>query len=310
MGSLSFALGGALAGAGAGAAHVGQEINERIMREGLERLRNDYANQRQQTAIEAEAARQKQGQTFQHGETEEAARRAVAAAGATRTFEEEQNRLGRKSRETVGAGHDTARLDAAALAAYQRSSTAAGKSTIKPFQARTMKVADPRNALSPPIDRAYDYDPNTGISYVQVGNRHYRMDGRTGQPIDGRTGDTYNPAARSRDDDADPSELQALAATPYEKVPAGYQNGGMTYAEAFEKEHGYIPSDLLGSVNRLSQQQPQSQSQSTSIKLPSGRVFNVPAGVTLGGGGSAGGGGGGADTSASAQDQQDDSDGE
>lgn len=293
MGSLAYALGGALAGGGAGAAAVGAEATNAIVKEGIERLRNNYENERQQVAIQAQKNLQAQSETFTHSESEIAAQRAIAAAAATREYEAREKAADRATREKVGAGHDTARLDAAAVAAYQRSSTAAGKNTIKPFQSKTMKVADPRNPLSPPVDRAYTYDPNTGISYVQVGNRHYRMNGQTGEPIDGRTGAVYNPATRRRGDDADvsPAEVQAVTATPYEKVPSGYKNAGMTYIEAFEAEHGYVPSQIVGNVGRLSQQQQQqSASQSSSIKLPSGRVLNVPAGMTLGGGGSTAGG--------------------
>jgi hypothetical protein len=173
-----------------------------------------------------------------------------------------------------------------------------------------MKVADPRNPLSPPVDTAYSYDPNTGISYVQRGGRFYRMNGQTGEPIDGRTGQTYNPQADRRTnttgDDLDaptPSELQMLAASPYETVPAGYANGGMTYAQAFEKQHGYLPADLAGHISRLSAQQ-QPSGQNISIKLPSGRVVQLPPGAGAAGSGMS------ASADSDYQDQKDDSSGE
>jgi hypothetical protein len=316
MGSLAYAAGGALAGGGQGAAAVGKEDLQEVVQSNLERLRNDYANQRQQTAIAAQQGLQQQAETFQHGETEEAAARAVAAAGATRNFQAEQDRLLRESREKIGAGHDAARVDAAYIETYLRSlNTTGGKNGgIKPFQSKTLppNPADPKSRPTP-----YTYDPNTGQSYVQAGNKFYRM-GPNGEPIDGRNGQPYDPKATRRSNpdgndprDPTPDELELLARTPYARVPAAAPGAGLTYVQAFEKEYGYIPSDLLGTVNRLSQQQGpqgQTQSQSISLKLPSGRTAVIqppPPGMSYGGGA-----GGGGNTGANPQDLKDDSDDE
>lgn len=285
MGSLSFAVGGGLAGAGQGLANIGAEAMAQQRMEALERLRADYETQRQQAGFTEQEKLQGKTQEFEKGQTEVRLKAASAAAGATREFEKGENVANRASREKIGAGHDVAREDTAAINAYSRSSGKTGG--VKPFQFQKLSNA-PMGPDGKPIpgalpeQKAVLFDPNRNIAYIQHGDRLYRADERGNAVIDPKTTNRM-PASNT--------EMQALQANPYATVPQGYKNAGMTYMDAFEAEHGYIPAQVQSTVNQLSQHQQQSSSQ--GIKLPSGRVFNPPQG-----------GGGGGETAPEAPDAQ------
>lgn len=118
-------LGAALAGGAAGAEKSVEDSMAQMRQEGLIRLREQYENTRQQTQIEAGKAQQERGfgeEEKMHG-IEHA--EAVTAAEATRKYESGAQAIseaGKNKREqehsaamvAVGAGHDTARLGAAA----------------------------------------------------------------------------------------------------------------------------------------------------------------------------------------------------
>jgi hypothetical protein len=286
MGSLAFAAGGALAGAGQGLAEVGKMSMEQQRMEAMMRMKEDYDSQSQQKGFEQQNKQQQAGfgetekmHGIEHGE-------AVEAATATRKFEEGKQEKEIASKEGIAKGHDTARVDAAAISGYSRSQSKNGAGGIKPFQYQKLSTT-PKGADGKPIPGALpeqtgvQFDPNTNIAWVQHGDKFLRAD-EHGSPV--RDPKTLNRVP------ATPGEISALNANPYAKVPSGYKNGGMTYMEAFEAEHGYVPASVQATVHQLAQQSAQqNQSQQNGFKLPSGRVFNPGPNFQGGGAGGAGG---------------------
>jgi hypothetical protein len=285
------AAAGAVGGLGQGIEQVGQQTMKADMEATHDRLRANLELQNQQTI-------QKAGFTQQDKEMQAKLAAASAAAGLTRQHETSENALNRASRESIGAGHDLSREDAAAIHA---AAGAGGRgSGIKPLQSVTQSVypMDPKTGkpdfTATPHQVRLTYDSNTGNHYAQMGDTYYRANSQTGEPMDGRTGQPLKPGSTNRA--SDPATLRALYATPYAIVPAGHANSGLTYAESYEKEYGGLPSQFFANVNKLSQSQ--NSAAGTSIRLPSGRMYQLPAG---------GGTGLGAndDTSSDLQNQQD-----
>jgi hypothetical protein len=285
MGSLAFAAGGALQGLGQGLNEVGQMSMKDQIEQTHERLRQDFEASQQEKQQAHAAGMQQAGFTEQekmhgieHGE-------AVQAATATHEFELKKAETETASRERIGHGHDVARLDAAAISGYSRSgSKNSGANTVKPFQFQRLShvPTGPDGKPIPgalPEQTAVQFDPNTGISWIQHGDRFLRSD-ENGKPV-------QDPKTLNRVP-AKPAEIAALNANPYAKVPAGYKNAGMTYMEAFEAEHGYVPGTVIGTVRSLAQQQArESSQQSSGFKLPSGRMYQ-PGFEPSGGGADAG----------------------
>lgn len=285
MGSLSYAVGGGLAGLGQGMAKVGEEN----MKSQLDTARDATIERlRAQNATDLQSNQQ----DFTREQTDTAATRAATAAGATRTFEEGENAKKLTSEEKRASGHDAAKLDAAAISSYSKTSSG---NKAKPFQVHFQSVypIDPKTGQPDmngiPHNVRMNFDPNTNNSYAEgPDGNFYRADSQSGQIMDIRGGNVQaNPhfgqpldKASMNRQPASPATLRALLATPYAIVPEGHANAGLTYAEAYEQEYGSLPKQFFGAAARLSQQ----QSSSSGFKLPSGRVFNPPPGG--GGGGS------------------------
>jgi hypothetical protein len=283
MASIGYLLGGAMAGAGQGLQTIGAtaEKEQSIEKEHNWQQAHDETMERLRAAEQEKL--QASGQTFEKGQTETKLKAAAAAAGATREFEQGENVKQRAAAQKRTETSANARVDAAAVQASSRSSVASGKG-IKALVPRNVNIM-PTGPDGKPIPGALPeqhiltYDPNTGIHWVQTGNRFYRADSSGKAVVDPKS--TNNKGAS-------PGENQALLANPYARVPAGYANAGMTYAEAYEQEHGFLPGEFLGTVNKLAQRQ--SSSQSSSVRLPSGRIYNPPAGGGQGGEGPDAGG--------------------
>jgi hypothetical protein len=301
MGSLSFAVGGGLEGLGKGLNEVGTEQVQAQRDATILRLQNQYASERQQAGFTEQEKLQGKTQEFEHGEKEREYQVQATAAAAGRQFVAGQQTEKLRSEEARTRETAMSREDAAAMRAAQSSSGKTGGT--KPWQLQKLSNAPTRDngkggkepipgAL--PQQKFVTFDPNRGVAYVQRGNRFYRAD-EDGDPVIDPKSTNNLPAT--------PGELQALQANPYATVPQGYKNGGMTYLDAFEQEHGYVPQQVMGTVQKLSARDAQSQSQGTTIKLPSGRMYTLPPGA--GGGSSTGGDAD--DISADMQAQQDES---
>lgn len=275
MGSMGYLMGGAMAGLGKGMETVGAQAEKEQVVEKEHNWQQAHDETIERLRAQHESERQASGQTFEAAQSEKKLKAASAAAGATREFEAGENTKSRASREKVGAGHDTAKVDTAAISASSRSSAG---NKVKPLQSITINAV-PKGPDGKPIPGALPeqkrltFDPNTGNHYVQMGDKFYRADSTTGDAIDARTGKPLDQKATGRPV-PNPTTLRALLANPYAQVPSGYKNGGMTYAEAYEREYGHLPQQYLGTVNKLSQQ----QSTSSSVRLPSGRMFQPGSG--------------------------------
>lgn len=144
MGSLAYALGGGLAGGGAGAAAVGAEATRAIVQQGLEQLRENYAagrQQQQQAFQSAEAEKQRGFEKELKGE-EMTARGGIA----TRQLASEEKRATEQRRTQV----ETAKIRAGAVveAAGLRAGAANNK-PVKPTAEWTPKNIPFPNAADP-----------------------------------------------------------------------------------------------------------------------------------------------------------------
>jgi hypothetical protein len=201
-----------------------------------------------------------------------------AAAGATREFESGENTKNRAASQTRSETSANARVDSAYLSSLRGSS--GGKAGgVKALQSVTLNIipqhatgktnADGSPEMVPipnalPEQHRLTYDPNTGIHWVQIGDKFHRADAK-GNPV-------LDPAALNRAP-PNPSDIRGLLANPYAIVPSAYKNAGMTYAESFEKEHGYLPGEYLNTVNKLAA----AAQKPTSVRLPgSGRTIMMP----------------------------------
>ena len=112
FGSLSYAVGGGLAGAGQGLANVGAEEMKAQHDEGILRLQNFYAEQRQQNQIGAEQGMQTQRLGQEKELTEEKMTRGSAALQATLAQKKEEAAAERTSREKIASGQQAALVTA------------------------------------------------------------------------------------------------------------------------------------------------------------------------------------------------------
>lgn len=272
MGSLSYAVAGGMAGLGGAMEKVGSEsyINQLISdREAThERLRADLAAKNQQ-------AEQERAQTFQHGETEIAAGRNVAAAGAQRQFLTEQE----KAKE----------------AAAQRRTETTGQYRVKARVAGAPAKAPPKTWTPGHYQLQGSYDPvskqlipgatipimqhRDGRIFVQAGDKFMLYDATKG---------TQLPDAKSIGRTADPRAVQDITNDPTGTTP----DGSETKADAFYRAYHYLPASYFSAAQRYQDRGPAGG--------PLGK--NAPPGSTYIPGAPFGGG----NASANAQDAEDD----
>ena len=302
MGSLAFAAGGAAAGLGQGMAQVGQTLMKEQVERGLMDLRNQYEDQRQANQ-----------QAFQSGEAEktrgfekELKTQEMTGMAAMKDKELSQARelaaQKEKGENERNIRSTNARVDAAVGGAFMRGGQGGSKAAaaIKPWQVQKLKVAprDKQGNLVPGTqaeDVQTYFDPNLGSSWVRTPEGYVRSDSK-GNPI-------TPPSARNRVPATD-EEIQHVMRSPYEVIPDQIDtprafkgggtmkpaNAGLTYLQAFEKEHGVVPVEVMENVRKLAQQQQIELSGQSggSFTLPmSGKTIERPAGFTGGGAGGA-----------------------
>lgn len=268
MGSLGFALGGALAGGGAGLARVGEEIGQAQIQQKLMEMRQQYQSQLQQAGFAHQESMQGKQQAFEKGLKEEE----LQAGGAIARAKLQQTRELAGQHETAATArtHETAqsRRDVAAINAYSRfgskSGTAGG---VKPFSFKPLSNAATDADGKPipganPEQKMLITDPNTGRTYVQWGDRTYLSDPK-GNPVD-RFGAMIDP--------------RQLRRAPAEAIQHAKEDPES--ADLFHEAYGYYPPGYL--ENLQSSRMGKNQTSSESVRLPSGAMYQPPRG---GGGG-------------------------
>ena len=186
-------LGGALAGGAAGAEKSVEESLKQMREEGMVRLQNWYASQRQGTQIEAGKAQQERGfgeeekmHGVEHGE-------AMEAAKATRGFQEEQQQRELGSKEKIAGEQIAGHKETAGILAQSRRDVAntradAQKATAKQtpiWSYRTLTeqgAPDGKGGFLPGRSYTQMMHNPSGRSFVQVGGT---VDPKTGMPSGG-----------------------------------------------------------------------------------------------------------------------------
>jgi len=223
VGSLSYAVGGALAGGGAGIAKVGEEITNKIMREGLIRLQMQYQEELQQKGFAQQRGLAKESEAAALHRQALGIKGGVAAQERTEQFEHGEHVGQQKTileRERI---RQQGLLDRA-------QQTGAGKGGPKwtHVEAGT-PFKDPDNPNLPAIsvNRPLIMSP-TGKMYVPSGPDLIPYDFNQNGPQQARSRLTPRP-----------EETAALIKNPYAKMPSG-----MTAIQYYETRYGKIPSAL------------------------------------------------------------------
>jgi hypothetical protein len=235
-GLLAYAAEGALAGAGKGIEQAGGALLKDQMEQGLERLRNDYANTRQQAAFGHEETMQGKQQGFEKGLKEEELGVSVASAAAGRAQRESEftrGEAGKTERANITA---KSRVDVANI---RGTAAAAGKNGPRPWQLKNVNVADYSKGYAVTTSKPLMFNPNTNSLYAQVGDKLVRWDSDANKPA-------VDPKVLNRK--VDPGEISRLYADPNGIIPGGYSGSGMTNLENFERLHHYLPAGIQARV--------------------------------------------------------------
>lgn len=284
MGSLAYALGGAMAGAGQGLETVGKEQLDTLKQAKLEELRAAHQEQMQQELMKHQSGLQESQQRFQHGEDVYKTEQAVKAASATRAFEHEENEANRASHEKIGAGHDTAREYSAAVGALSRASSGKGGGP-KPYRTITVQGNPMGKDDIEKSTRIITHDPNSDQLWVTIGDRTFRA-GPNGEPVDrdGKPITDFGSLARMP-----PGMANDIIGDPVGKA------GKSLKSDVILRKFNYLPSGYLGALQNSRAPTGMMTSASASLRLPSGMVV---------GGVPAGGGGGETDTAPENQENE------
>jgi hypothetical protein len=250
MGILSTA--GALGGIGQGITEAGQQAQKMSMAERI----NDLQQAREEAIERLRGGEQEKlqakGQEFEKGQTEAKIGAASRAAGSTREFEHTEN--------------------VAKEAAAQKRTETTGEYRV---QARQVGVADkgPGKIWIPSKLSQGGFDPASKLpttKQLQLMNNSLSGAAYVQQPAgwvralsDGTP--KYRPEQLRR---AQPEEVQQLLAHPMDVVPEGHANSGMSYADAFEQAHGYLPEQWSGAAERADAAAKQS-GKKLGISIPS-----------------------------------------
>ncbi len=241
-GLLAAAAEGALAGAGKGIADAGQALLKDQMDQGIVRLQNQYATERQTAEFGHQESMQKGQQTFERGLKEEELEAHGRIAGAEMQQKGElagQHETAATERSRIAA---KSRVDAATV----RGAGAAAKANApKPWQVRMVRTSTFDEKGRPTggwQDKPILMNPNNGALYAQLGDKLFRWNTDRNAP------------------DRDPKSLARLPVRqedyalifrdPNGVIPAGHKGAGLTNAENFERSYGYLPS---GITSRLTQ---------------------------------------------------------
>ena len=283
MGGNFLAAAGAVGGLGQGLEQVGQQG----MKEQMAQKINDLQQKREEAIERLRGSEQEklQGnqQQFEAGQTEKKIGAASAAAGATRTFEHEENTAKLTSAERRTNRMASAKEYSARIGAESR--TNAGNQKDFTWKVHTVQSpgVDKNGNPNPLLSKTTQVvESPSGASYIQAGDKLIKFDATTNAP-------SRDPASIARIPKEKIMPVQAdLLNDPLGVVKAG-PNAGMTKAEAFEQQFGYIPTQWM---SRAQEAHKQGGSQSSKLSLPAGMVTAVggPGATSTQTGGFGGGG--------------------
>lgn len=249
-GLLAYAAEGAVAGAGKGIEQAGGELLKDQVNQGLMKLQNQYATERQQAGFGHEEGMQTRQENFQREQVgqEIAGRSGVAHFQATEAAKRAaEHEAGATTRANILA---KARVDSAGIRADAAKKPPAGP---KPWVFKTVATSQITKDGPVTTQKPLMFNPNNGSAYAQVGDKYVRWDSEKNAPA-------YDAASFSRAQ-VDPGEIQRLYANPYQVVPDGNKNAGLTNLEVFEQNHHYLPA---GIGNHLTSPQQQAESGSST----------------------------------------------
>lgn len=242
MGSLAFALGGGLAGAGKGIAEVGQEITQANIQQKLMEMRQNY-----------EASLQTRG--FQHQEQMVRGEHEFQLAGAKagREFQVGQQHEKLASEETRATKHEAAATERANILARSRvaaagvRANAAGNKPVKPSSEWTPKNIPFPDAMDPTHSHtATIMSHKSGLQLTQM------KDGRW-VPFTGDVANTPDPTSVAR---APVADVQLLLRHPEQ-------------SQQFLAHWKYLPSEWQAAeAQRFSARQSEYESHGRPIDQP------------------------------------------
>jgi len=281
VGSLSFALGGALEGGGKGIAEAASQNLKEIMEEKLLNLKEGYENQRQQAEFGQQTALAQRRETFETGMKEREYEVQRQAAGATREFERWKVNMDVDAKRYASDSAYAARVDSAYLRALMAERANAAKGGGGDWQKAPVNIAamkpDPDHPgqmipdlTAPPSQKQGIANKRTGRVYAPQGSKYVPWDNEkmSANPVKGTS--KAPPTA---------DEISDLIKDPNGIIPDG-PNKGQYKADVFEAAHGFLPAPYFNAVTRGQGAGGSSSMSSTeSLTLPSGRVFkgHVPA---------------------------------
>jgi len=265
VGSISYAAGGALAGAGKGVAEVGEIALKQQVQEGLMRLQKQYAEEMQQKGFEHQAGMQQ----AQFAEQEKLTKQQITARGALAQAE-------MKQKEELAARHEAGATERANIAAGPRYAMANARKEAankpaqpKPWQVKNVNTTEIVNGVPTTTSRPLLFNPNSNALYAPVGDKLIRWDTSTNKPA-------VDPAVFARKP-VDPAELTRLYADPNGVIPGGFKGGGMTNAENFERIHHYIPAGLTSHLTQGGMVGEKSPTATGEMSPEESAEFNAPS---------------------------------
>lgn len=299
MGGNFLAVAGGAAGFGQGLEQVGQQGMKQQMAEKINALQQQREEAIERLRGSEQEKLQGQSQDFQAAQSDKRITAASNAAAATRTFEHEENTAKLKSGESRTNRMAQAKEYSARVGAESRSNAGSQKDFTWKVHTVQSPGVDKNGNPNPLLSKTTQVvESPSGASYIQAGDKLIKFDATTNAPA-------RDPASIARIPKDRITPVQAdLLNDPLGVVKSG-PNAGMTKAEAFEAQFGYIPTQWM---SRAQEAHKQGGSQSSKLSLPAGMVNGIGGpGATSQQTGSFGGGGGGGEESSESSNEENDS---
>jgi len=280
VGSLSFALGGALAGGGAGIADAAKENLHAISQERLLQLKEEYESGRQDKLIQANKDLETQKETYETGRQERGYQVSATAAAATRDFEKWKVKMNVDAKRYASDSAYAAKVDAMYLRGAMSEKAAGTKKSGSYWKSVNVNVGQPMkpdpahtgqmipDIAAQPIQKPGMTNSRTGRIYAPQGDKYVPWDNEKMGPTPVRGASKAPPT---------PDEIADLLKDPNGIIPDG-PNAGQYKSDVFETAHGYLPAPYFNAVQRAEAAggAGSSSSSSSSITFPSGRQFKGP----------------------------------
>jgi hypothetical protein len=257
MGSLGYVLGGAAAGLGQGLHDVGTMQLKQIQEEGLMKLKEQYDTQRQQAGFEHEDILK--GREIEAASTLKRAEMEQTAQLAKEKEESEERRTRMHGEYQVNAAY------VGGLMRGGRSSSSKTAGTWHETKLNTTPVDEQGKPIPFALPAGTVLFSNGRETWARTERGMVRTD-RNGVPV-------MPQSARNRVDPTE-EELYHVRTNPNAVIPDTIEvpkafkgggtvrpaNAGMTYSQAFEREHGYLPQEAWDAMTKSNAATARSQS--------------------------------------------------